>query len=103
MDNAVELATRTYLGLPERTRGTKGPTRTELEGASQSFPGLIDLLDRFAADKLARVDLNDIEWYHRLRNQLYHSGSGITVERARVETYCVFRPIRPVIPAEAVQ
>jgi hypothetical protein len=44
-------------------------------------------LDRFAADKMTGVDLGDVEWYHRLRNQLYHSGNGITVERARVEAY----------------
>lgn len=87
VDNAVELMIKTYLGLPERARGTKGPGRKELEAASDSFPGLLDMLDRFAAAKLTGVDLNDIEWYHRLRNQLYHSGNGITVERARVEAY----------------
>jgi hypothetical protein len=58
-----------------------------LESASESFPSLLDLADRFAADKFTGVELGDIEWYHRLRNQLYHSGNGITVERARVEAY----------------
>jgi len=87
VDNAVELAIKTYLGLPERARRTKGPGRKELEAASESFPALLDLLDRFAADKLSGVGLGDIEWYHRLRNQLYHSGNGITVERARAEAY----------------
>ncbi|MEE9159864.1 MAG: hypothetical protein V3U60_15955 [Gammaproteobacteria bacterium] len=87
VDNAVELAIKTYLGLPQRARGTKGPGRKELEAASESFPALLDMLDRYAADKLTGVDLGDVEWYHRLRNQLYHSGNGITVERARVEAY----------------
>jgi hypothetical protein len=87
IDNAVELAVKTYLGLPERARGTKGPGRKELEAASESFPALLDLLGQYATDKLTGVDLSDVEWYHRLRNQLYHSGNGITVERSRVEAY----------------
>jgi len=87
IDNAVELAIKTYLGLPERARGSKGPSRSELERASGSFPELLNLLDQSAQDKLTGVDLDDIEWYHSLRNQLYHSGSGITVDRGRVEAY----------------
>jgi hypothetical protein len=87
VDNAVELAIKTYLGLPKRARGTDGPGRRELESANESFPALLDMLDRYAVDKLTGVDLGDIEWYHRLRNQLYHSGNGITVDRARVEAY----------------
>jgi hypothetical protein len=87
VDNSVELAVKTYLGLPERARGTKGPGRRELETASESFPALLDLLGQYAADKLSGVDLSDVEWYHRLRNQLYHSGNGITVDRSRVEAY----------------
>lgn len=87
VDNAVELMIKTYLGLSERARGTKGPGRKELETASESFPGLLDLLQTYAADKLSGVSLDDIEWYHRLRNQLYHSGNGITVEASKVDTY----------------
>lgn len=87
VDNAVELMIKTYLGLPERTRGSKGPGRRELEVASESFPNLLDLLQAFGADKITGLSLDDIEWYHRLRNQLYHSGNGITVEQAKVETY----------------
>ena len=87
VDNAVELMTKTYLGLPERARGSKGPARRELEQASESFPALLSLLESFAAPKLTGLSLDDIEWYHRLRNQLYHSGNGITVDRSKVEAY----------------
>lgn len=87
IDNAVELTIKTSLGLPERTRGSKGPSRRELEAASESFPGLLDLLEKHASQKIVGLSLDDIEWYHRLRNQLYHSGNGITVELAKVETY----------------
>ncbi len=87
IDNAVELMIKTYLGLPKRATKGKGPTRKELEEANNSFPGLLDLLEKYADKKLTGVSLDEIEWYHRIRNQLYHSGNGITVEIARVQTY----------------
>jgi hypothetical protein len=87
IDNAVEIMIKTYLGLPERTRGFKGPGRKELETASESFPGLLDLLQNYAAHKITGLSLDDIEWYHRLRNQIYHSGNGLTVEVTKIETY----------------
>jgi hypothetical protein len=87
VDNAIELAVKTYLGLPKRARGTDGPGRKELASAAESFPALLDLLASHASSLLGDVDLGDVERYHRLRNQLYHEGNGITVERQRVEAY----------------
>jgi hypothetical protein len=87
IDNSVELMIKTYLGLPERARGFKGPSRKELKTASESFPGLLDLLQNYATHKITGLSLDDIEWYHRLRNQLYHSGNGFTVDVSKVETY----------------
>lgn len=87
IDNAVELMIKTFLSLPRRKLGTKGPSRKQLEEASISFPSLLDLLEEFAGERLTGVSLDEIEWYHRIRNQLYHSGNGITVEVARVQTY----------------
>lgn len=87
IDNAVELMIKTFLGLPRRARGSEGPTRKELESSFNSFPSLLDLIEKYAEQKLSGVSLEEIEWYHRLRNQLYHSGNGITVELSKVETY----------------
>ena len=87
VDNAVELMIKTHLGLPRRARGGSGPSRKELEEASESFPALLDLLDKYDSDKITGLGLDDIEWFHRIRNHLYHSGNGITVEASKVETY----------------
>jgi hypothetical protein len=87
IDNAVELAIKVFLGLPERARGSPGPGRRDLEQASQSFPDLLDLLEKHAPDKIVGFDLGDIEWYHRLRNDLYHNGNGITVDPEKVDGY----------------
>jgi hypothetical protein len=86
IDNAVELMIKTYLGLPKRVSGL-AITRKEFQGISESFPALLDALEQHAADKLDGVDTGVIEWYHRLRNELYHQGNGLTVERDKVEIY----------------
>jgi len=86
IDNAVELAIRTFLGLPSRIRGSEGPSRKELEGAS-GFPDLLDLLEKYGEDRLSGIELGDIEWYHRLRNTLYHDGNGVTVDPDKVDAY----------------
>lgn len=86
IDNAVELMIKTYLGLPKRVTGLP-ISRKEFQEASESFPALLDALEKYSADKLDGVDLGAIEWYHRLRNELYHQGNGLTVERDKVEVY----------------
>ena len=86
IDNAVELMIKTYLGLPSRVTGIK-LSRRKLQEISDSFSDLLDALEEYAGDKLVGVELADIEWYHRIRNQLYHSGSGITVEMDQTQVY----------------
>lgn len=87
IDNAVELAIKTFLGLPKRVRRSDGPSRKKLQEASQRFPDLLDLLEEYADDRLDGIDLGDIEGYHRLRNTLYHDGNGVTVDPRHVDTY----------------
>jgi hypothetical protein len=87
IDNAVELAIKTYLGLPRRIVGIEGPSRKRLEEASSSFPALLDLLEEYAGSKLTGIELGDIEVYHRLRNTLYHDGNGVTVDPEFVDSY----------------
>jgi hypothetical protein len=86
IDNAVELMMKTYLGLPHRITGLR-ISRNEQTQFMENFPELLDAMERHAGDKLKGINLGDIEWYHRLRNQLYHQGNGLTVERNKVEVY----------------
>ena len=85
-DNAVELAIKTYLGLPRRITGIE-ISRRDYQDMSESFPKLLDALERHCGDKLDGVELGEVEWYHRLRNQLYHQGNGLTIEREKVRVY----------------
>jgi hypothetical protein len=86
IDNAVELTIKTFLGLPARLTGIQVP-RTRYQEISESFPKLLDALEEYCATKLDAIELGEIEWYHRLRNQLYHQGNGLTVERDKVSVY----------------
>lgn len=86
VDNAVELIIKTYLGLPKRVTGIH-ISRAKSTEIMESFPKLLDALEEYASEKLDGVNLGEIEWYHRLRNQLYHQGNGLTVERSNVEIY----------------
>jgi hypothetical protein len=86
IDNAVELMVKTYLGLPKRITGL-AITRREFQEIGERFTELLDALEKHAPDKLDGIDLGNIEWYHRLRNELYHQGNGLTVERDKVEIY----------------
>jgi hypothetical protein len=93
VDNAIELMIKTYLGLPTRITGIKGLTRRRYAEISQSFSSLLGGFEEFAPDKIVGIELGDIEWFHRLRNQLYHEGNGITVEREKVEGYAAIAKI----------
>jgi len=86
IDNAVELMIKTYLGLPKRITGLS-ISRHDYQEFSESFPKLLDAFEKHATNKLVGIDLGLIEWYHRLRNELYHQGNGLTVERDRVNEY----------------
>lgn len=87
IDNSVELMIKTYLGLPKRVSNIQGLSRNKYNEIIQSFPKLLDALEEFCPDKLTGIDLGDIEWFHRLRNELYHNGNGITVEKNKVIIY----------------
>jgi hypothetical protein len=54
--------------------------RLRWRGRCHNFPGLLDILEEHCADELAGIALGEIEWYRRLRKQLYHQGNGLTVE-----------------------
>jgi hypothetical protein len=86
IDNAVELTIKTFLGLPKRLTKLQ-ITRKEYLEIAESFPAMLDALERHAGNRVVGLDLGEIEWYHRLRNQLYHQGSGLSVDRAKVEVY----------------
>ena len=59
----------------------------KLEEANDSFPKLLGLLYEYAIDKLVGIDDADIEHYHRIRNKLYHEGTGLSVDEQYLRAY----------------
>ena len=86
IDNSVELMISTYLSLPKRVTGL-AISRKKYQEISDSFPALLDAVEQYAPGKVDGINLGEIEWYHQIRNKLYHQGFGITVERDKVEVY----------------
>lgn len=79
IDNCVETIIRTCLSLPPKISGFK-VKRKELDEAGNSFPKLLSLLFKHTSAKLVGIDETDIEHYHRIRNTLYHDGTGLSVD-----------------------
>jgi hypothetical protein len=86
IDNSVETSVRTFLSLPSSKSGIKIP-RKDIEAVENSFPGLIALLWQHAVNRLTGIDDADIEHYHRIRNKLYHDGTGLSVDEQYLLAY----------------
>jgi hypothetical protein len=86
IDNSVETSVRTFLSLPEGKSGVKIP-RADVEAVGNSFPKLVALLFKHAGNRLTGIDPDDIEHYHRIRNQLYHEGTGFSVDDQYLVAY----------------
>jgi len=86
IDNSVETSIRTFLSLPKSKSGISVP-RKDLDGVENSFPGLLPLLWARAGARLTGIDEADIEHYHRIRNKLYHDGTGLSVDEQYLLAY----------------
>jgi hypothetical protein len=86
IDNCVEVCIRTFLSLPISKSSVNVP-RAEIEAAANSFPKLLGLLFTHAPDRLSGLDADDIEHYHRIRNTLYHDGTGLSVDEQYLKAY----------------
>jgi hypothetical protein len=81
-DNAIEVCIDVYLNLPQVIRDDIQVTRVEAEKAKNNFYLKADFLKRLFSEKNIPDSLpyNEIIWYHKLRNELYHSGNGMVPE-----------------------
>jgi hypothetical protein len=86
IDNSVETSIRTFLALPSSKSGIK-VSRKEVNDVENSFPELLALLWKHASSRLTGIDEADIEHYHRIRNKLYHDGTGLSVDEQYILAY----------------
>ncbi|QJD95118.1 DUF4431 domain-containing protein [Mucilaginibacter robiniae] len=86
IDNAVETSIKIYLSLPN-FGGTSGPSKREVDECNNSFSKYLLLLEKYASKKLVGIEIADIEFFHRIRNKLYHEGTGLSVDEEQLNAY----------------
>ncbi|MFW9873694.1 MAG: hypothetical protein ACFFG0_11360 [Candidatus Thorarchaeota archaeon] len=86
IDNAVEVTLKTFITLNRRTLRIGYKT---FKDAMRKFPAMLDLLLNHCPEKISADELDAIEMFHMIRNNLYHQGTGINVDREIVERYSV--------------
>ena len=84
IDNAIELAIKTYISKNLRALNIK---RKDFDNIKQDFSKLLNLLSKIASNKINEQELSSLEFNHELRNKLYHEGLGISVNREIVKKY----------------
>lgn len=119
-DNAIEVSITTFLQLHPTQRGGKTYERKKTEEWLTSYHKKLEFLEHFAMEGCIPllVSIDEVIYYHGLRNELYHSGNGLVPEsrhldEARAAALFVFSCLfgydaaslleaeRPKVPADA--
>src|SRR4051812_42467366 len=75
-DNAIELAIVTYLNLDPKQRGDRSFQREHVARWLVSYHSKLDFLEHYIVEVVKqpmRYEKEDVLYYHRIRNQLYHA------------------------------
>lgn len=83
VDNATEIALRTYLGLHKDQRGGPKWDPGRERGFSTLLDGLAECFHRLP-DGITRADLL---WFHEVRNTLHHRGNGLAPDTVNLQKY----------------
>lgn len=86
-DNAVEICIDVFVNLNPRLRGNYQITNEDKPKILRSFHSKIDFLARLLEERniSLEVTVEELLWYHGLRNELYHSGNGMVPELYVIE------------------
>ncbi|MEH6458223.1 MAG: hypothetical protein V7749_17980 [Cocleimonas sp.] len=86
LDVAAEMLLKTYLGLPKKLTGA---TTSDDERFSITRKGFHDVVEgvKNSRQGIKDKDLARVEFFHGIRNKLYHQGNGLTVPVAHLTEY----------------
>ena len=87
LDVGVETIFKTFLQLPEEVTGTKASFSERIKASEGNFHELTQGIRKAAGNRLGGIDLAHIQFYHDLRNKLYHQGNGITIPTEKAKGY----------------
>lgn len=85
-DNAIEIAISSFLDLHPDQRGGQNFKREDKQKWLHNYHSKIEFLEEFSIQKgqPLSVQQDEIIFYHKLRNLLYHSGNGVVPEQKHV-------------------
>ena len=99
-DNAIEVSIDVYVRLHPKLRKGLEITGEEVKTAQKNYHTKVEFLDKHVQDRQIplSVPVDEIVWYHQLRNELYHSGNGMVPEEhvilgARTAALAVFQAL----------
>lgn len=87
LDIGMETLFKTYLILPEEVTRTPLPYAERKKYANGNFHDLLKGIKLAANTKINETDLYHVNFYHNIRNNLYHQGNGVTVRQDYVNGY----------------
>lgn len=90
LDAGVETLLKVFLLLPEEVTQTNMSYSARKRAAEGSFHDLVRGVEeatQTAGDRLKGINLGHIEYFHSLRNKLYHAGNGITIQGDHAQQY----------------
>ena len=87
LDVGVETLFKTFLTLPDSVTGAQTKFFERKKAAEGSFHELLNGVKAAAPSQLQGYNLSHIQFYHDLRNKLYHQGNGITVPTEKAKGY----------------
>ncbi|MBL7065110.1 MAG: hypothetical protein ISS49_13010 [Anaerolineae bacterium] len=91
LDVGVETLFKVFLMLPDKViKTTMSYKERKAAAEAQGFHELVKGVEtaaKTAGDRLKGINLGHVEYFHGLRNKLYHAGNGITVQGEHAEQY----------------
>jgi hypothetical protein len=82
LDVGVETLIKTYLTLPENVTGVVTSSDERYKAAKGNFHTLVDGLQDAVPDKAHDFEIENIRYYHKIRNTLYHQGDTVSAVRS---------------------
>ena len=81
-DNSIELCIDVFVNLHPRFRENYQIKKDDIPKILQNYHTKMDFLDNYLKEKNESIGISvdEIIWYHTLRNELYHSGNGMVPE-----------------------
>lgn len=96
-DNAIEVCIDVFIKLHPKLRNGIELRKEDVEKATRNYHTKIEWLDQYLTtnDLDVEFSIEEVVWYHSLRNELYHSGNGMVpemhvLEGARAAALAVF-------------